>query len=267
MMALELVSGRQTDGAAIDAEVDLTVNTGNTFTVRNAAKDSKIYLIQAWALTQVVSRLRLRSPLMHDNVRGLSWRVDDLRPDAVIPCGAKARMYPQDAFNLQISGASVAGDVDIGAILLWYEDLPGVRARLETWEAIKDRVLSLVTVEQTLATTATGDYGGEEAINAENDLLHANTDYALLGYTTSERCGVIRWRGVDTGNLGVGGPGDNTKHELTSRWFKTLAEKTGLPCIPIFNSANKAGILVDACQDESGTDVIVASIFAELETG
>jgi len=34
--------------------------------------------------------------------------------------------------------------------------------------------------------------------------------------------------------------------------------------IPVFNSANKAGILIDGAQDENGADVTVQSIFAEL---
>ena len=40
--------------------------------------------------------------------------------------------------------------------------------------------------------------------------------------------------------------------------------KLNLPLIPVFNSANKAGILVDAAQDENGTDVNVNSFFVEL---
>jgi hypothetical protein len=40
-----------------------------------------------------------------------------------------------------------------------------------------------------------------------------------------------------------------------------------MPLIPVFNSANKGGILIDAAQDENGTDVTVNSIFAELSPG
>jgi hypothetical protein len=75
----------------------------------------------------------------------------------------------------------------------------------------------------------------------------------------------VRWRGVDTGNLGVGGPGTDLLKELTQKWFIWLSERTGLPCIPVFNSANRAGILLDASQDENGLDVIVNSIFVELK--
>jgi hypothetical protein len=33
----------------------------------------------------------------------------------------------------------------------------------------------------------------------------------------------------------------------------------------VFNSANRAGILLDAHQDENGLDILVTSIFAELK--
>ena len=102
--------------------------------------------------------------------------------------------------------------------------------------------------------------------------MKANTDYALVGYLVSPvagqtvgECGCVRWRGVDTGNLGVGGPGSDTDRWLTSQWFLWLSERTGLPLVPVFNSANRAGILLDIAQDENGVDVLVTSIFAELK--
>jgi hypothetical protein len=80
----------------------------------------------------------------------------------------------------------------------------------------------------------------------------------------SAECAAVRWLGVDTGNLGVGGPGALESKGLTARWFVALSERFNLPLIPVFNSANKAGILIDAAQDENGADVTVTSIFAEL---
>lgn len=132
-------------------------------------------------------------------------------------------------------------------------------------------MVNLVTVENSLATGTAGGYSGEEAVNVESDLFKANTDYALLGYTVAPVAGatdggaaVVRWRGADTGNLGIGGPANDLKKFLTNSWFIDLSNKTGLPCIPVFNSANRAGILLDAAQDENGVDILVTSIFAEL---
>ena len=119
-------------------------------------------------------------------------------------------------------------------------------------------------VENTLALGTSGDYSGEEAINSEFDQLKANTDYALLGYNVSVICNAVRWRGSDLGNLGVGGPGNAVDKNMTTNWFVDLSKKTGIPLIPVFNSANKGAILVDGQQDEDGTDTVLTSIFAEL---
>ena len=131
-------------------------------------------------------------------------------------------------------------------------------------EDLKTRMINIACVENTLALGTSGDYSGEEAINAEFDQLKANTDYALIGYMVSVICNAVRWRGSDLGNLGIGGPGNAANKFLTSRWFIWLSQKTGIPLIPVFNSANKGALLVDGQQDEDGTDTVLTSIFAEL---
>ncbi len=129
------------------------------------------------------------------------------------------------------------------------------------------RIRHIFTVENTLAFGATGGYSGEETVNAEFDLWKANVDYALLGYLVDGECAVVRWRGSDTGNLGVGGPGVEDNRDLTSTWFTMLSSMYDRPLVPVFNAANKDGILVDGAQDEDATNVTVTSIFAELAAG
>jgi hypothetical protein len=209
---------------------------------------------------------------MHDNVQGLRFDTiaSEVQPlfDPMFP----ERLYPQDTLTVDLSGSATAGDIESAALLIYYPDLPGQAARLIDPATLKSRFQRLYTCENSLATGTGGGWSGEEAINADFDLMRANTDYALLGYLVSPvagqtvgECLAVRYRGVDTGNLGVGGPGTDTDRWLTNRWFVYLSERTGLPCIPVFNSANRAGILLDAATDENGLDVLVTSIFAELK--
>jgi hypothetical protein len=51
---------------------------------------------------------------------------------------------------------------------------------------------------------------------------------------------------------------------MTAEWFKKLSQESSLPLIPVFNAANKNGILIDGAQDENGADTVVTSIFALL---
>jgi hypothetical protein len=127
-----------------------------------------------------------------------------------------------------------------------------------------NRIVNVFTVENTLSLGTSGGYSGEEAINAEFDLGKANVDYALLGYTVSAECAMVGWRGADTGNFRVGGPGNEVYKNLTADWFVRLSHAYDLPTIPVFNWSNKSGVLVDGVQDENGTDTTVTSIFAEL---
>lgn len=268
-VALEVLAGLVT--APDTTQTNLTMNTGNSLTIRNAAPDSAVKLLTAWVDVQLRGILRIRSPKMHDNVQGLRFDTIASEVQPLIDPMFPERLFPQDTLTVDLSGSATASDIESAALLVYYPDLPGQAARLMTPQQVKDRFVRLFTVENSLATGTAGGWSGEEAINADFDLMRANTDYALLGYLLSPvagqtvgECLAVGWRGVDTANLRVGGPGTDTDRWLTNRWFVWLSERTGLPCIPVFNSANRAGILVDAHQDENGLDVLVTSIFAEL---
>jgi hypothetical protein len=260
--AVELVSGRAV--APSTTFTGLTVNTGNSLTVRNADISQPIAILQCWVDVQAAGTVRIRSPRLHDNVQGI--RLDTVAGDVVplFPWGVGQPLIPQDTLIVELTGSATAGDVEAFSMLIFYADLPGISARLHTWDEIAPRIRNVVTVENTLATDTSGNYSGEEAIDVEFDLLKANTDYALLGYFVDTECCSVRWRGSDVGNLGIGGPGEPGLRFVTKEWFVLLSQTFGLPLIPVFNAANKSGILIDAFQDENGADPTVTQIFAEL---
>lgn len=267
--ALEVLTGFVT--APSTTQTALTMASGNSLTVRAAAVDSPVKLLTAWVDAQVRGLLRIKSPKVHDNVQGIRFGTNATEVQPLFDPMYAQRLYPQDTLTVDLSGSATAGDIETAGLLLYYPDLPGQAGRFARPEDIKSKIRNIVTVENSLATGTAGGYSGEEAINADFDLLKSNTDYALLGYLlspvagqTDGECAVVRWRGADTGNLGVGGPGSDTDKHLTRNWFVHLSERTGLPLIPIFNMANRAGILIDVAQDENGLDVLVHSIFAEL---
>lgn len=263
--ALEVVSGFVT--APSTTFTAWTLGAGNSLTIRNAPVASKIWLIQAWADNQAAGALRIRSPKLHDNVQGIRLDVTASDVQPLLHTKQAQFLYPQDQLIVEQTGSATGGDIESGSLLIWYEDLPGAESRLVSNGDIEGKVVNIVTVENTLALGTAGGYSGEEAINAEFDLLKANTDYALLGYLVDTECATVGWRGADTANLRVGGPGNETLRNETREWFTRMSAFTGLPCIPVFNSANRAGILVDGVQDENGADTTVTSILAELAPG
>ena len=260
--AMELIAGQVTaPGATITA---LTMIGGTSRVVRNCDFVKNVRLLEAWADVQGAGTLRIRSPKLHDNVQGI--RLDTVISDTtpLLPQQAFQRLFPQDELTLELSGSATAGDIETGAFLLYYEDLPGAAARFIGLEELARRAVQILTVENTLATGTAGGFSGEEAITAEFDLMKANTDYALLGYLVDTECAAVRWRGADIANLGIGGPGNETLRHVTAEWFVRLTRNFGVPLIPVFNSASKGAILLDAAQDENGADPTVTSIFAEL---
>jgi hypothetical protein len=184
-----------------------------------------------------------------------------------MPRGVPQRLRPQDTLSVLQSGSAVGGAIEQGSVMIYYDDLPGIAARFIDTPTLMRRGVNIIGVKNTLALGVTGGYSGSQAINTTDDLFKANTDYALVGYLTDTLCGSIGWKGADTGNLRVGGPGHNTQKQVTGDWFKRLGEEFGLPMIPVFNSAGKGAIFIDGTQDDGGADPIVTSLFVELAPG
>ena len=260
--ALELIHAQ---GTAISATISaLAAATGDSLAVRNTGGVKPAKILQLWSDIQVAGTGRIRSPKFHDNVQGIRFdtMVGDPRP--LLPWGVGQPVYPNDVITAELAGSAVAGDIEYLAMLLYYEDLPGAAARFLHADEVQRRTMNIFTVENTIATGTGGGYTGAEAINVEFDQFHAGGLYALIGYLVDAECTSVAWRGADTANLRVGGPGDETEREMTSDWFMRLSRAFNLPLVPVFAAENKGGILIDAVQDENGADVTVTSIFAEL---
>ena len=241
-----------------------TAVAGDSLQVKNFDKAKMAYLLQVWSDHQAAGTLQIRSPLLHDQQRGI--RIDTVAgvPNPYLPEGTKQRLYPQDNLIVEFSGSATAGDVEQVALLLFYQEVDGSQGRFIDEATLDKRMVQLVTVENTITTAAGPGYTGAEAINAESDLLIANTDYAILGYLVDTECCSVCWRGPDSGNVRIAGPGNAADRELTRSWFRTLTRYNGMPLIPVFNSANKGATFVEAVQDENAAATTLTTILAQL---
>jgi hypothetical protein len=256
--ALEVISGRATNPSALSAA---TPNSGDSFTVRDFPEGANAYIAQVWAQEGTLGVVRIRSARLHDAAQAIRLRVPaSARP--LLPYGATQRLQANDPLTVEIQGGGA--ETDVVAMLLYYDDLPGVDARLASPEDVLPRIRNLVGLEQNITTGATvGDYGGSQSITADFDILKADTDYCVLGYLTDVTLGVVGIRGSDVGNLRVGGPGI-TDPDITAEWFVELSRALGRPCIPILNSNNRGSTLFDVVHNAASAPANVTLILGEL---
>ena len=262
-------------GTAIDTISGFNVAPGSTFNawnlavgdtlqVRNSNPAKHTLMLEAWAHNQVAGTTRIRSPKLHDNVQGIRFAVPANSVDFNMPYPVSQVLYPQDVLIAEGTGSSVAGQIESGSILVYYEDLPGVAGRFLAPQDLVKRGVNVVNVEIALTPSAAGGYSGQLALNSQFDLLQANTDYCCVGYLCSARCCTVSLRGPDTGNLRCSGPGEPLKRDQTVEWFWKLSNFTGLALCPVINSANKQGTFCDCVQNQAAAALTVNWVFVQL---
>lgn len=261
--ALELVAGRVTaPGATLTA---LTPNSGQSFVVRNAPLDQRPLLIGAWAFNNADGVLRIRSPRLHDAQQGIRISVPANSVQYLWPLGCVQALYPQDTLIVELSGSSTAGQIETAGLLVYYPNLPGADARLADPRDVMRRSRNVVGIQVTITAGTTGDWSGLKSLGADfPGHLKANTDYAVLGYTTNRRGLAVALSGVDFGNVRVGGPLEPNYNDFTAWFFVELSDYLGLPLVPVFNSANIGGINVEVATNQDGGTYVITFFLYEL---
>jgi len=240
------------------------VNAGDSFTIKNGRQGAKIALVDVVAFYGSLGELRVVGPHMNDTTEGIRMSVQVADPQCLMLGSHYEPLYPQDALVVTMFGTAAAGEVNVAALVVWYEDLPGISARLIMPADVRQRGVRVVPVRNNIVSIATGLWGGAVALNVLTDLLKPNTDYAVLGGVCSTVQGMISIRSPDWGNVRVGIPGKIANTELAWDYFARLSDRSGLPCIPIFNSGNKAATFVESLDDETATAVAVHWHLVEL---
>lgn len=262
MPALELITAIET---AVDSIlVDMPAISGDSLTIRNAPIDADILLMAAWAFNQSDGNYAIRSPELHDNTQGITFRAiaDNIKNS--LPYAPLQKLFPQADLTVLGTGDTATGDIQSINMLIYYADLPGIQARLISIEDLNIRAIELATVTNNIVTIATEGRSVPVPINGETDILKANTDYALLGATIDGSVSNIGYSGADFGNLRVGMPGDEDSPDLTKDFFVRLAKMTGKAVIPVFNSANADNLLMDVVHNETTLTTQIDTMLARL---
>jgi len=237
--------------------------SGEAASVRNVGQADYASLELITRMGTTAGFVQVASPLFHDAVQGI--RITPAESPSVfgIPGVAAQRVQPQDTPVVTISGG--AAETDIAALHWYYSNLPGAAARLHSWGDIASLIANLKPLRVAVTTSATIGAWQDTVITTSENLLKANTDYAVLGYMASVAVGVIAVKGPDTGNLRAGGPG-STSELPTTNYFAYLSQQRALPFIPVINAANAGATFVSTCAATASVAATVTLILAQLSS-
>lgn len=243
--------------------VGTTAPSGDTLTVRNFAQTDSAFLENIIRMGTTAGFVGVTSPLLHDPIFGIRITPGESPSLFSLPPYQTQSLQPQDTFTVTIAGG--AAETDIALLQLYYTNLPGSQARLHMPGDIQGNVDNVKPLRVAVTSSATVGAWTDTVITTTENILHANTDYAILGYMSNTALGCVGIRGIDTGNLRAAGPGA-TLELGTTDFFVKMSMATGRPHIPVFNAANANGTFASVCAATASVAAVVEFICVELHT-
>lgn len=261
-VAIDTIGSFVTAGATNPTTLKtVTVSTGDSLQIRSFPATNYAYLEQMFYQGVTKGKNRVTSPLMHDNVTGITLGTSDTDTNWYMGRFARQQVYPTD--TLAASSSAAAGASGVLAISIYYQNLPSSNARLANWSDIAASIKNIKGLEIDATSSGTVGTWSDTAINTTDKQLHANTDYAVLGYECDAALACVGVKGNETGNLRVCGPGVATTIP-TPDYFVQLALMTGTPHIPVFNSNNQGAYYVSCLANTTSVASKIYLLLAEL---
>lgn len=257
-LAIDTVLGAGVAGSTFGA---VTVAQGDSLTVRQFPAGASATLDFIGTQGTAATPVRITSPMLHDQVRGITFTPNGNPAGYVLP---RDTGQPPVAGDTLAVGATVpASDTAAVALGIYYSNLPGANARLHSWGDISGIIRNIKPLEVDVPAAAAAGSWQQVGITTTENLLKAGTDYAVLGYVLSANATVVGVVGSDTSNLKVCGPGQASSIDL-SAYFVEISERMGTPHIPVINADNANNTSVVIAQGVVGVANTVQLVLAEL---
>jgi hypothetical protein len=213
----------------------VTMATGNSNVVRQFSQGSKAVLEHATRQGATSGAWRIISPVLHDNVTGITLITAETPSVLLLPDYVGEPMQPGDTLTIQGTGGTA--ETEVGSITIYYQDVLGLSAMLYNWADILPAVEHLKTFEVDCSVGGTAGIWADTLLNATDKQAKADRKYAILGWVTDTALAAIGFYGGETGNVRIGGPA-NTTPEESSHWFIQESERMGTPHIPVISANN-----------------------------
>lgn len=253
---------------------NLTANSGDSLAVSNYGSGGA-RIIEAWGIDSdsvgEVEFLFTRPQSTHDQSHGFRCQIPALTPGGaavvashnILPGYLYINVFKSDTPTISVTGT--AADDFLVSYNTLYDDLPGASAQLTDWEFVRNNQNSVLGILVSAVASATpGAYGTARALNADDDRLHANTNYAILGYSVRTQVTTVSIKGPGWGGQRIGAP-CGALDLRSDTWFLDQTLKYGIPLIPWFNSNDKANILLEVADGEASTSPQIDVMLVELQ--
>lgn len=262
MAAIDTIACFATAGAASPFPTVLAAAPGDSLSIRNFQAGQTASLEAVFYDAGGSQRIRVQSPNLHDNQTGLTWEPLEAPAQFLVPGDLSINLQAND--QLTVSGGIAAAGTIAAGLQVYYSQLPGIQARLHSWGDISGNVRYIKSLEVDSGAVAVGAWT-DTLITVTENQLHANKDYAVLGYTVNQACDIIGVKGSATGNLRVCGPGASSTLDI-SEYFVYMSQVNNVPYIPVFNSDDRFAFYVSAFNHVAiaGAALHVYLIVAEL---
>lgn len=258
-VAIQTVAGVAVNPGATFTAV--TVNTGDSFNPANFALTDQGFLHQLIRGAATAGAARLISPRLADAVRPIELHTDIVQSRLLLPRRTGQPVYPADVITAQLTGGTA--ETDVLAATYYYSNLPGIAARLHMWADLAGLVRNIKTIQVAVTNSATIGAWTDTVLTTTENLIKADSDYAVLGYTTDTALTAIGIKGPDTGNFRICDTGSDFSDD-TAEVFINNSERHGLPWIPVFAANNRAATFVSTIVNTASTTANISLICAEL---
>lgn len=234
---------------------------GDSLSVRAAPTGSNVWLDEIIRGGATAGFAGVRSPLLHDPTRGIRLFLADSPARYALSREVRQRLYPGDNLITEVSGG--AAEVDVVALCLYYENFPGISARLASAGDLVNNVRNVKPVQVNVAATGAAGTWVDTVITTTESLLQARQDYAVLGYIVDSATAVVGVKAVETGNLRVCAWG-STDPSDTADIFVEKSNQLHCPYIPVINADNAKSAFVSTFDNLATHAVNVTLMLAEL---
>lgn len=260
-LAIDSVLVEKNNPGAAFAAMAVVAGNNDSLTVRSFPETSNAYLEAIIRRHNTSGGIRITSPLMHDNVTGLTFFTQETPSILLQPPMSQQRVYRGDTLSVAITGDTTHDSVAV--LRFYYENLDGASARLYSWPDIAGNIKSLKGLEVDVTASGTVGLWSDTALNATDKQLHSDSQYAVLGYITDTALAAVGIKGQSTGNLRVVGPG-TINPEDTSYYFVNESNYHGTPHIPVFNGIDQATVFCSVADNAASTTAKISLVLAEL---